>query len=392
MKTTSNSVPNLPKGNVKAIVFDLDGVLIDSAPVWERVVRQFVEDHGGTWRDLTPEETMAGGNSDEWSAWFRDTFRLPLSAEKIKTGIIARIVASYREHLPLVPCASQVVERLAANFSLGLASASPLEVIRLVLEVSGMARYFEAYVSADEVAKGKPNPQVYLECCRRLNLPPTSCVAIEDAPDGLRAARSAGLLTIAVPPQHPSATVQNHLLADVQVGSLDEIESQLVACLGAASSCGIGKGIIVVEATPQDYPAVMRLLLGYNLPIEGVSDIKGTGGALFCAKVARTVVGCAGLERHGQDGLLRSLAVSRGFQGRGIGASLVERALAWARNQGLKSVYLLTTTAEEYFVRCGFESVDRSDVPEAIATTPEFSSICPSAARVLALSLFHKPL
>lgn len=372
------------RGPIRAVVFDLDGVLIDSGSVWERAVKEFVKTAGGTWRDLTPEEAMAGGNSDAWAAWFKDKCRLPLSLDEVRDGVIDSILAQYRVHLPLIPGAADTVRRLAAHFRLGLASAAPAPVIELVLEASGLAPYFTAWVSADEVPEGKPNPQVYIECCRRLELPPTECVAVEDSPDGLRAARAAGLFAVAVPPVHPSALRTNHTLADVMVGSVREVTPGLLRCLGAPRQCRPGRGIVLRPAMPGDYEAISRLLEGNDLSSEGIMSISEDGGALMVAAAADTIVGCGGLKRYGQLGLLWSLAVSPGFRRRGIGSSLVEALLLRAKQSGIRCVYALTTGAADYLVRLGFQPIPRADAPAPIRSSHEFTSLCPAGAVLLA--------
>lgn len=223
----------MPVTAIRAVVFDLDGVLIDSSRVWEDVVMNFVHREGGTWRTLTPEEAMAGGNSAEWSTWFKETCQLAMSAESIRDGIIAGILDSYRRHVPLIPGAVETVRTLSDHYTIGLASASPRTIIDLVLNQADVAPYFAATVSADEVQKGKPNPQVYIEICRRLGVRADQSVAVEDAPDGLRAAKAAGLWAIAVPPVHHSAADENRALADVVVNDIRHITPALVAAIAS---------------------------------------------------------------------------------------------------------------------------------------------------------------
>ena len=216
---------------IQAVVFDLDGVILNSGRVWREVVGHFIRRQGGTWRTPTPEETMAGGNSEEWSTWFKETCRLAMSAADIRDEIVAGILASYRRHLPLMPGAQETVRRLATHFAVGLASASPRTVIDLVMELADLSPCFDVTVSADEVPKGKPDPQVYIEACSRLGVEAVNSVAIEDAPDGLRAAKAAGLWAIAVPPPHPAAAEENRALADVVVDDIRRITPELIAAI-----------------------------------------------------------------------------------------------------------------------------------------------------------------
>lgn len=216
---------------IKAVVFDLDGVLLDSQQVWDTTVREFIEAQDRPWRPLTVEETLAGGCSLQWAAWLQNRHQLALDLDQIRSAVIAGILARYRVHLPVVPGAIKAVRRLAPDFRLALASSSPAAVIAFTLEALQVAELFSAWVSADEVGVGKPEPDVYLEGCRRLGLPPRNCLAVEDAPDGLRSARSAGLHTVAVPPIHPSAAALNETLADAVLGSLDELTADLIRSL-----------------------------------------------------------------------------------------------------------------------------------------------------------------
>jgi HAD superfamily hydrolase (TIGR01509 family) len=142
------------------------------------------------------------------------------------------MAARYREGLPLLPGAREVVRRLGDRWPLGLASSSPRRLIDAVLESAGLADQFVASVSTEEVGAGKPSPEVYLDVVRRLGVTPEHTVAIEDSSNGLRSAARAGLRLIAIPNAgYPPA---NHALAlaDVVVQSLDDIDPQLVTSVG----------------------------------------------------------------------------------------------------------------------------------------------------------------
>ena len=183
---------------IDAVVFDLDDVLIDSERVWSDAKEQLVRESGGTWR---PEATraMMGMSSPEWSRYLHDELGVKMSPEAISDAVVKRLMAIYRERLPLLPGAREAVSSLAARWPLGLASSSNRPVIELVLDLADFRQFFAVTVSSEEVRHGKPAPDVYLEAARRLNARPSRCVAVEDSTNGLRSAESAGMTTIAIP-------------------------------------------------------------------------------------------------------------------------------------------------------------------------------------------------
>ncbi|WP_067487870.1 HAD family hydrolase [Actinomadura hibisca] len=190
---------------VRAVVFDLDGVLIDSEPVWEEVRRGFVADHGGHWQ-ADSQERLMGMSTEEWSAYLAEDLIGGMDPEDVAYQVIDRMSARYAEHLPLLPGAVGAVRRLASDRTLGLASSSPRALIDLVLGEMGVAGLFRATVSTEEADRGKPAPDGYLLAAARLGTPPEQCVAIEDSSNGLRAAHNAGMRVIAVPhPRYPPA-------------------------------------------------------------------------------------------------------------------------------------------------------------------------------------------
>ena len=190
---------------IDAVVFDMDGVLIDSEPVWERVRRKFTADHGGQWPD-DAQDRMMGMSTGEWSAYMSEDFGVGLPAGRVAELVIADMTAEYHVHLPMLPGAVDAVRRLAGRWTLGIASSAPKSLIEAVLDGSGLRGAFAAAVSSEEVALGKPAPDVYLEAARRLGVSPSSCAAVEDSSNGLRSAAAAGLAVIAVPrPEYPPA-------------------------------------------------------------------------------------------------------------------------------------------------------------------------------------------
>jgi HAD superfamily hydrolase (TIGR01509 family) len=213
---------------IEAVVFDLDGVLLDSEQIWDEVREQLARERGGRWHDGA-QRAMMGMSSTEWSQYMHDEIGLPESPEEISAEVVRRLEERYRQHLPLLGGAVEAVERLAARWPLGIASSSNREVIDLVLELSGLAPFFKVTVSSEEVARGKPAPDVYLEAARRLGVAPERSAAIEDSENGIRAAKAAGMRVVAIPnphfPPHPEALEQ----ADVTLGSLAELSPATVA-------------------------------------------------------------------------------------------------------------------------------------------------------------------
>ena len=185
---------------IEAVVFDLDGVLIDSEQVWDEARRQFVMERGGRWHDRAQQEMM-GMSSVEWSRYVHDELGVDLAPRRISEEVVQRLEDLYRKRLPLVPGAHEAVERLAARWPLALASSSNRELIDLVLEHAGLASYFRATVSSEEVDRGKPAPDVYIEAARQLSVSPRRCVAIEDSKNGILSAAAAGMRVIAIPNQ-----------------------------------------------------------------------------------------------------------------------------------------------------------------------------------------------
>jgi HAD superfamily hydrolase (TIGR01509 family) len=212
---------------IDAVIFDLDGVLIDSEQAWACAREQIAREHGGTWSD-DATRAMMGMSSPEWSRYMRDALGVDMAPEDIAAEVVRRLEERYREHLPLLAGAREAVEAIAARWRLGLASSANRSVIELVLKLAGMRERFAATVSAEEVAHGKPAPDVYLEAARRLGVGPPCCAAVEDSTNGLRAAAAAGMVLIAIPNARFPPVEQALGLADAAIGSLEELRPELL--------------------------------------------------------------------------------------------------------------------------------------------------------------------
>ncbi len=211
----------------QAVIFDMDGVLMDSEQLWNQAKEELVRESGGRWRDDAPR-AMMGMSSPEWSRYIRDELGVESDVQDINRGVVHRMEELYREHLPLLPGAVEVVHALHRRWPLALASSANREIIDFALEAAGLAGEFGATVSSEEVERGKPAPDVYLEAARRLGVEADRCVAIEDSSNGLRSAAAAGMAVIAVPNEHYPPDQAALALAAAVVHSLPEITPELV--------------------------------------------------------------------------------------------------------------------------------------------------------------------
>lgn len=208
---------------VRGVVFDLDGLLVESEQYWEQARREFVARYGGTWDDDAQRAVM-GANTRQWSRYIGEAFDIPLTEEEIAAAVIARMQELYHDHLPLLPGAISTVRALANRYPLAVASSSPPGLIRFVLTEMGVAECFQSITSSDEVAHGKPAPDVYLLACERLGIPPEQAVAFEDSTAGIAAALAAGLRVIAVPNRSYPPDPDVLRRADLILPSLEEFD------------------------------------------------------------------------------------------------------------------------------------------------------------------------
>ncbi len=215
---------------IDAVIFDLDGVIVDSEIWWDDVRKAFATGRGRAWT-VDDRQAVMGQNSRQWSETMRDRLHLDLPAADIERAVVEAMVARYaREGAPAIDGAIAAVRRIAATRPAALASSSHRAVIDAALITTGLADAFEAVVSSDEVAHGKPQPDVFLEAARRLGVEPSRVLVVEDSLNGLRAGRAAGMFTVLVPnasiPPAAGAEEQADLvlarLADLDLDRLGE--------------------------------------------------------------------------------------------------------------------------------------------------------------------------
>jgi HAD superfamily hydrolase (TIGR01509 family) len=211
---------------IEAVIFDLDGVLIDSEQVWDDVREGLARERGGRWH-VGAQRAMMGMSSPEWSRYMHDEVGLRESPEEINREVVAQMLVRYADGPPWLPGAIDAVRRIAGHWPLAIASSSNRELIDVVIEAGALTELFRATVSSEEVPRGKPAPDVYLEAARRLGVDPTSCVAIEDSHNGIRSAKAAGMRCIAVPNAHfpPGDAVAD---ADAVISSVAELTVRVI--------------------------------------------------------------------------------------------------------------------------------------------------------------------
>ncbi|HLK74901.1 MAG TPA: HAD family phosphatase [Streptosporangiaceae bacterium] len=188
---------------ISAVVFDLDGVLVDSEPVWEQVRRGLVAERGGRWAPDAQRRLM-GMSTPEWARYLSEDLGVGLPPDQVASEVIDRMTARYTEHVPLMEGAVDAVRRVAARWPLAVASSAPAVLIQVVLAASGLRSCFSVVMSTEQVPRGKPAPDIYLAVTAALGCPPADCAAVEDSSNGLRSAAAAGLRVVAIPqPQYP---------------------------------------------------------------------------------------------------------------------------------------------------------------------------------------------
>jgi HAD superfamily hydrolase (TIGR01509 family) len=217
---------------IDAVVFDLDGLLLDTEQVWDEVREALTRERGGRWHDRAQADMM-GMSSTEWSRYMHEELDLREEPEELNRLVVERMLERYRERLPLIDGAVEAVKRIGERWPLGLASSSNRPLIDLALELMGVADLFRATVSSEEVARGKPAPDVYLEAARQLGVQPDRAAAIEDSANGIRSAKAAGMRVVAIP--NPHFPPPDDVLGEANV-VLRELDELTPAAVESASS------------------------------------------------------------------------------------------------------------------------------------------------------------
>jgi HAD superfamily hydrolase (TIGR01509 family) len=221
---------------IRAVIFDLDGVLIDSEQLWDEVRREVAReyrDDGVPWPEGATA-AMQGMSAPEWSVYMVEKLGVDLDARAVDHVVVGKILRRYEQHLPLIPGAVEAVRRMGEHWPLALATSSNREVIDTVLSVTGLAEVFNVTVSSEEVARGKPAPDVYLEAASRLGETPEHCAAVEDSANGIRSALAARVQVVAIPNEHYPPPPEVLATAAVVLATIGELTPGVLDGIGGA--------------------------------------------------------------------------------------------------------------------------------------------------------------
>ncbi|MCY3916360.1 MAG: HAD family phosphatase [Chloroflexi bacterium] len=212
---------------IEAVIYDMDGVLVDSEVYWDKSRVEFARDRGQVWTDAFQRLAM-GRSTVGWAQVMKEKLDLDESIDEIITEMKARVIAHYEERLPARPGALESVHHMKRHFRVGLASGSPTEIIKAVLSITGLDQIFEVMIYGDEVPRGKPAPDIYLEALNALGVAPDRSLGIEDSANGLRSLKAAGMFAVAAPSPDYPLPADVLALADAHISTLEDFTVDLV--------------------------------------------------------------------------------------------------------------------------------------------------------------------
>jgi HAD superfamily hydrolase (TIGR01509 family) len=214
---------------IEAVIFDMDGLLVDSEPVWFEARQELFARFGKQWTEHDQAGLM-GVSTSTWVDYVWKRLEGAMTREEVLETIVGIMAASYeRGDVPLLPGAGDALDYCIPRYRVGLASGSPRVLIDAALTGADWHRCFEVVVSSDECAHGKPAPDVYLEALRRLHVSPERAVVVEDSSAGVRAGKAANVRVVAIPRAYTAPDDPAIELADARIDSLHSLSEVLVA-------------------------------------------------------------------------------------------------------------------------------------------------------------------
>ena len=212
---------------IEAVIFDMDGVLVDSEVYWDKSRVDFARDRGAVWTDEFQRLAM-GRSTVGWATVMQEKLALDEAIDEIIAEMKARVIEHYEARMPTRPGALESVSHMQQHFRVGLASGSPTEIIKAVLNITGLDQIFEVMIYGDDVPRGKPAPDIYLEALKALGVSPAVSLGIEDSTNGLRSLKAAGMFAVAAP--SPDFPLPDNVLAlaDAHISTLEDFTVDLV--------------------------------------------------------------------------------------------------------------------------------------------------------------------
>ena len=215
---------------LSAVIFDMDGLLIDSEPKWDQARADMAARLGKSWNEDDHAAVM-GVSTEEWARYMRDRWGLETSLDDIIQEVVERMRGIYNEQIPFREGAVKAVDSAAAHYRTALASGSERSLIDLVTSSPELSGKLEVILSADQVERGKPHPDVYLETAKRLGVDPERCVCLEDSKNGVLSGLNAGMKVIAIPDERFPVDEEILARADAVLASLNEFSLDLLQSL-----------------------------------------------------------------------------------------------------------------------------------------------------------------
>ena len=212
---------------IEAVIFDMDGVLVDSEVYWDKSRVDFARDRGAVWTDEFQRLAM-GRSTVGWAGVMREKLALDETIDEIIAEMKARVITHYEARMPTRPGALESVSHMQQYFRVGLASGSPTEIIKAVLNITGLDQIFEVMIYGDDVPRGKPAPDIYLEALKALGVSPAVSLGIEDSANGLRSLKAAGMFAVAAPSPDFPLPDKVLALADAHISTLEDFTVDLV--------------------------------------------------------------------------------------------------------------------------------------------------------------------
>jgi len=212
---------------IEAVIFDMDGLLIDSEPAWDKARAELAAQYGKPWTTADHHNVM-GVSTLEWTEYMINHFEATMPPEEMQKLVIDQMAAMYNDQIPFFRGAVELVQSVAAKYPTGLASGSPRQLIDIVTSYSGFDDCFQVILSADEIGKGKPAPDVYLATAERMGVDPAKCACLEDSGYGILSGKAAGMMVIAVPDERFPPAAEMVAQADIVLGSLEEFSLDLL--------------------------------------------------------------------------------------------------------------------------------------------------------------------